>query len=336
MNASSLWRATVSFAAVVAAYWTYALLAVPWIEPAAPERAQPAAGAADAGSTLPGAMRHARLLAELYPDERAWQRQRPKIIETDQAVLLLQDYRTLEDGRMELRPCTLLFLPKAKPEDDPRHQRVVVLDAPEGAILQFDKSLDLRRAEFGKLVGGRLAGEVTIRSNESQPGADDRLFLATRNIDMDQQRIWTPHEVEFRYGQSHGRGRDLIISLLPGPQSQLGSSGPNIGGIQSLELVHLERLHLAADSPGLLSAAKSPSAAHPGADQGAADPRRPTRVEVSCKGPMLFNLQDSVVTFEDQVDVLSLPPNGPSDQLNCRLLEIHFAGGPAALAAPTS
>lgn len=49
-------------------------------------------------------------------------------------------------------------------------------------------------------------------------------------------------------------------------------------------------------------------------------------LEITCEGPFLFDLAGGVATFEDQVDVLRLNPDGPSDQLNCRLLEIHFDG----------
>src|SRR5690606_26329049 len=118
--------------------------------------------------------RHDRLICEAFPDERAWQRQRPKIVETDEMVLLVQDYRTLEGSRMELKPCTVIFRPKKEVGGE---QRVILLDAPGGAQLQFDSSVDIRRGEFGKLVGGRLVGDVTIRSSESQPGAGDALLL---------------------------------------------------------------------------------------------------------------------------------------------------------------
>src|SRR5205823_6312506 len=39
----------------------------------------------------------------------AWERQNPKIIETEQCTLLLQEYEPLPDGRLKLTPCTLIF-----------------------------------------------------------------------------------------------------------------------------------------------------------------------------------------------------------------------------------
>ena len=104
-------RAAVSFLIVVVAFWLYSLLAVPFIEPVAVERTKvPSAGGGNP-SAKPMS-RHDRLIRDAFPDENAWQRQRPKVVETDQAVLLVQVYRTLDDGRMELKPCTVLFRPK--------------------------------------------------------------------------------------------------------------------------------------------------------------------------------------------------------------------------------
>lgn len=306
-------RAAVSFLIVMIAYWLYDLLAVPFIEPVAVERAAVASEGVASAASKPKS-RHDRLICEAFPDENAWQRQRPKIVETDELVLLVQDYRTLEDSRMELKPCTVIFRPKKDVGGD---QRVILLDAPGGAQLQFDSSVDIRRGEFGKLVGGRLVGDVTIRSSESKPGAGDALLLTTRNVQMDSQRIWTPHEVAFRYGRNYGRGRDLIITLAKKADDDGLGDPEKIGGVSSLEIVHLERLHLETpgdDSPAALDK-NDPTAKLKG----------PSQVEVTCRGPFIFDLDRRVASFEDQVDVLRLNPSGPSDQLNCRLLEIYFA-----------
>ena len=67
--------------------------------------------------------------------------------------------------------------------------------AEEGAILDFDRDIDLSRAEVGRLRGGRLVGRVTIRGNvgplssskRAQPGSGpngDELWIETRDIDL--------------------------------------------------------------------------------------------------------------------------------------------------------
>src|SRR5208282_4349923 len=50
-------------------------------------------------------------------------------------------------------------------------------------------------------------------------------------------------------------------------------------------------------------------------------------VEITCRGPFCFHLIETepVATFRDQVDVLRIQPNGPSDHMSCELLSIFFA-----------
>ena len=45
-------------------------------------------------------------------------------------------------------------------------------------------------------------------------------MITTRGVKIERQKIYTPHEVDFRYGLSHGRGRDLTITLLPADEEK--------------------------------------------------------------------------------------------------------------------
>ena len=163
-------RTLITFAAVGVAYGAYTLFAVPFIEPVAKER-PPTPEEVEGEPTGPTQSRHHEVLASFFPDPGAWQRQNPKMVETESSVLLLKDYRTLDDGRMEIKPCTLLFIQKnQQPRSDGHPGRVVVLDAPDGAILQFDEDVDLRRGEFGRLVGGTPGG----RSHHPKQRVDPR------------------------------------------------------------------------------------------------------------------------------------------------------------------
>ena len=140
-------------------YWTYALVAVPWIEPEADLRrgggiseSQRAAaeGRIDAGIAE---------LIGLFPPG-AWELKSPKILESDQIKLLMQDYRNLGDGRVEIHPCTMLFtLGETR-----QNRQIVILEAPEGAVLEFDGPFDLRQMKVGRLIGGKLLGRIKIRN----------------------------------------------------------------------------------------------------------------------------------------------------------------------------
>ena len=206
-----------------------------------------------------------------------------------------------------------------------RLRRAMVLEAPEGAVLEFDRPLDLRRADIGQLVRGELQGPITIRGAGNSPGPDDDLLVVTRDVELTERTVTTPHEVEFRLGPQHGRGRDMRITLL----SRGGKQGhaPRIDGIESFELRHIERLHIEPDRLPR-QADDNATSAEPNTNQrsvaGISPQADNVPVEITCSGPFRFDLSSRQATFHDEVDVLRLNPQGPSDQLSCQALVIHF------------
>jgi hypothetical protein len=337
-------RTGLSFAIAAIAYAIYALIAVPLIEPSVKARG-PDEMPADAGERAKARLhQYDDLFDELFPPN-AWERQGPKVLESDQAMLLLDEHRPLGENRLKLEPCTMILFPQPRERVGSRPQgNPIVLRAQEGAELTFDGPLDFSQGKIGRLLGGFLKGEVVIFRRESRPGANDDIQVVTSNVQMDEQQVHTPHEVQFRFGRSYGSGRDLIISLLPA-QDKSSKHGPAIGGIKSLELVHVDKVHLHLAGrgllPGLEQAQKAPddtvtlhtgeispaqAATFAAANQfGPPDPP----IEITCNGPFSFDAVDHVARFEEQVDVIRLNPEGPSDQLNCERLEIHFAERPA-------
>ncbi len=282
----------------------YALAVVPWLEPP-PIARKPGGDQSAAPAPSPETQTD---LARLFPPG-SWELDNPKIVETDACTLLVKDYQPTPDGRLELMPCTLIFYAEGG-AGQPR--RPIVLQSPQGAMIQFDKAIDIQRAEVGRLIGGRLPGEITIRSPETSPGAGDELHLTTRNIQIDRQRVFTPHEVVFNFGASHGRGRDLTIALLP-KDPEDPSSG--IGGVRSLTLAKIEHLHLEMKGQGLLPAM-------PGAGKAS---QSDAPLEVTCQGPFVFDVTNSTALFDDGVEVLRINPSGLPDKLTCRQLLLVLA-----------
>ena len=236
-----------SLAIVVIVYWAYALLAVPWIEPPAAPRAnrrkRPAAISRRRRTTCVDVQ--IKSLKDFFPPG-AWELKDPMILESDRAKLLLQTYDNLGDGRVEIHPCTIVFPYEGPAESEAQRRRqTIILEAPDGAVLQFDQPLDLGRAKVGRLVGGQLKGKVTIRSDWKEPGPEDDLLITTRDVQLTEQTISTPNPVEFRWGPHFGRGQDMVIKLLAGqPSRATRAGGPNVAGIESFEIRHVERLHL--------------------------------------------------------------------------------------------
>ncbi len=310
-------RFVTSLAAVVVAFLAYRLVLVPLIEPAAKPRAE--AGEVD---WTPGADPRTEQWQMLFPPG-SWERDRPKVLDTDRAVLLLRDLRELDPYRLELKPCTLILFSGGG--EDRQEARPVILQAAQGAVLTFAEPVNLARGQIGHLARGSLPGAVTIRSPESRAGAGDQLEVVTHNVQIARDRIEAPQPIQFRYGKSYGSGRDLIIYLtMPAGVSPTGggSSKKNrVPAVSAAELVHVDRIRLQLDNPRELT---------PGAGAGArSKPAAPSvQVEITCQGPFKFDFVRRVATFQDQVDVLRVPTDGAVDQLSCQQLAIHFAAVP--------
>lgn len=314
-------RYIAALAVLLAAFGLYFAVVPPWLEP--PSHGKRAARTGPSAPVQASLGVKAELERLFQPT--AWERDsKTKIVETDQGTLLIHDYLPTPDGRLELKPCTLIFYTNsdapAPPGDSaagdanaaPPSRRPIVLQAPEGAVLQFDRPLDIGRGEFGQIVGGRLVGEITIFSPPSKPGAADALHLVTRSVQLEEDRIFTPHDVEFRYGESHGRGRDLTIAMLPKDQRLVSPKAAAFGDIQSLTLAHIDRLHLVSGGPN-----------SPGANAGGPK-EAPTRLEVTCQGPFVIDLMQQFALFDEQVEVLRLVSGSAPDRLRCDRLLLEF------------
>lgn len=230
-------RVVASFLAVLAGYTTYALAVVPWLEP--PLQARPTVDIAPEAIELARtAVERQRAQLRTWFRDGDWELDSPKVLETPQGIVLVKDYRHLAAGRIEIRPCTIIFLPPAdKPteNEETRRRRAVVLRAPEGALLEFDKAVDLKQARIGRLTGGRLMGQVTIASGQQLPGPEDDLLIVTRDLELVGHEITTPHAIEFRLGPNEGHGQGLTITLgEPGQPAPLATGG--FPGVRAFEL----------------------------------------------------------------------------------------------------
>lgn len=297
------------------AYLAYALLAAPRLEPPA---VRLAGELVETPVPSPQAIRPE--FAALFPPG-SWELDNPKIIETEQATLLLKDYLPTPDGKLNINPCTLIVRQEATAGKTPRP---IVIRAPEGAVLQFDRPIDLARAEFGRVLGGRLPGEVTIVSPPTAPEADDGLRIVTRNVQLDAQRVFTPHEVDFQYGKSFGRGRDLTLMLRPKTGPGGIAAGGSVGGVSTLTLSRLDQLHLEFPGGNPLTGASGDTA------RPASQPATSTPLDISCSGGLLVDFEQQLLALDDRIVIERRHPTGPADTLRCSRLRIYFQRGAAA------
>jgi lipopolysaccharide export system protein LptA len=314
---SRLKRIAGGFAIMLIAYWAYALVAVPLVEPSVA-----AGGGNSAAGQIPKTVDLAAIQVEQLRrlgvfQADAWELKNPKILESNTAKLLFQKYENTPDGRVLISPCTIVFADDGPP---------IVLEAPQGAVLEFDKPLDLKQMKAVHLSGGQLVGPVVLRSNGKLPGAEDDLFITARDVRLTQSEISTPNEVDFRWGPHFGRGRQMLIKLLGSQDAERGAAGTRISGIESFELRQVLRLHLEADQAAMQRA--GPLKNSPPTSTSAALP-----VEITCRGPFHFDVQRRAASFNDQVLVAMSNPDGTSDRLTAETLSLYFVPRKAEQAA---
>jgi hypothetical protein len=321
------------------AFSTYAVAVAPWIEsPPIPRSNNVASGP----MPPPVTNETKKQLAALFPPGH-WVLGDPKIVETEQCTLLIQDYKPVEGGNLELKPCVLIFGARgaaaATPADGSapaKRARPIILEAPK-AELAFDKPLDMTRAAFGRVEKGTLAGEVTIYSPPTTPTSGDELRVRTRAVWLDRQSIRTSNDVEFQYGDSSGRGRILEIALKSGEEGDKQKSKSPMGPIQSVTLRHLDYFRLATAGRGVLGSALPPSKSASGVvapQPVAGSPNNDNApIELRCQGEFTFDCIAQVARFEKQVEVKRLLPNIAPDILRCEELMLTFGESQKSLAA---
>ncbi|MBN2293037.1 MAG: hypothetical protein JXM70_11465 [Pirellulales bacterium] len=325
-----------SFGTVLVAYWCYALVAVPLIEPPPKRLANNAGASATDGTAIhsQSVRRDAELKAVFPPG--SWEIENDTIkLQNDQLRLLFKKYDNQGGGLVKLTPCTMVFM--ADDEDDSttdgNQQRApVIMQVPDGALLKFDKALDLKMAKIGKLIGGRLLGRVTVFSHGSEPGEEDDFIFVTNDLLLRETEAQTSQRVQFRYGPHYGSGHNMLIKLeqAKGKATSQASKGPQIEGISSLEIKHIEEFHLEIPDDDDKSTGHDPTTGELAAGgKNKADTLKGVSpktipIEINCQGPFRIDLQDNVITFEEQVDVMRFYPEGPSDQINCELLSVYL------------
>ena len=315
-------RSLVALVTLTLVYQAYALFVVPWIEPP-----PPAARKGDSGNPLSAVLLDPNI-TDLFP-EGAWERKTPMVLTTPWGKLLFQEYEPFPDGRLELRPCTVVFYAPGREKNGEKQRRAVVLQTPDKAVLSFSGPLNLMQSEVTKLKGAMLEGDVRIFSPATSENANDALLIETRNIQILPRQIWTPHDVVFQYGSSRGSGRDLSITLVSDEDDSSASTDTAlVQNLEMLELVHIDKLLLDIPGKGLLGDVmqhphSTADASHRAVTTAPEEPAS-VAVEVTCQGPFQFDFRQGLATLQDHVDVVRLNPVGPSDQLNCQKLLIYF------------
>lgn len=305
----SLLRSLIALAAVTVAYQLYALTVTPWVEP--PLARSGAARATDDQWDAASASvnRYQRLLSAYFPPGHWSLTRSPKVIENGSLMLVLEDYKTDDRGGVDLTKCAVIAFTTRRIAGEAPPRDAVVFEAPAGAQLRFDEAFNPTRGRIGRLVEGYFPGELVVRSDMKAPGDEDDLWIATRDLRFRESIFFTDAEVRFRLGAHQGSGRRLETRLIMDRNAEPGLEGPSMAGVSSLELRDDVRAEFALGER---------AASTTGGADGA--------LTLTSEGPFRFDFTTFVASFQQRVQATLPRAGGPSDQLLCGELRLHFAG----------
>ncbi len=327
---NSRWvHAIMSLVMLVGTYVAYARCIVPIVEPPHDtSRNRPSLAVQHFQAP---AARYAKLLESLFP-ENSWERRNDAmIIRTDEMLLVLRNPTTTQDGRLHLKPCTLVYLPSS----DKPAARTWTLRTQGGAVLEFDGPFNLHGTGMGKLQSGFLPGQVTIvgetRTGDvtfspSNTASADRVEIETRGVQLTKERLTAPYQVHFRYGPSFGSGRGLSIDFQAAADgdneaaSRLKTAGKPPFEISRIELVSLEQVVFFPPH-------KDSSNVRP-------DPILPFRIQ--SEGPLVIDLESGMATISKDVLIERAHTTNAPDRLQCNRLTAHLMRLPDAALSPPS
>ena len=114
---------------------------------------------------------------------------------------------------MDIERIALLIFPTPPREGITPPQDAIILEAPQGAHLEFD---DFRPevGRIGQITRGEFPGPIRIHSDMNDPGPEDDLLIETADVQMNTKLMYTSAPVQFRMGKNVGGGQELEIRFL--------------------------------------------------------------------------------------------------------------------------
>jgi hypothetical protein len=300
---------------VSAAALIYQFTAVPWIEPKGEDAKVISVGTAPTD--------YVYWWNEIF-EKDSWQRKGPKVLETEQGILLFKTWERVGDKRWRLHPLTILL-----PSDDhsagaaggANDDRPILVDAPDGAIIHFRDEIDIFSGQTPPLEDGQLMGKIRIYSPGRGPDQADALDIRTETVRIEHLKISTSEEVDIRLGRSYARGRDLTIHL----KKRLLSSGPtgnsSWDGLDKLSLVYVDEVFAEVPKGGLFGETISKNMTIPIGQTPILE--RNAFVQIKCTGAFTFNFNESKAQLEGDVKILHQVEGLPTDRFECAQLRMY-------------
>lgn len=250
--------------------------------------------------------------------EADWERNEPKVLETAQGILLFKEWDKLGPDRWRLHPLTIL-IPQADspassgPDAKLSPRRAMKIKNPQGAEIQFREAVDWTSGHPPPVVGGQMNGAITITSPSNRPDEKDNVRIETSDLRIDRRHIWTTSNVHMELGNSTVEGRDLSIfldhDLLATTSEETAPQESPFSGLDHLELIYVDRVHIDLPNGGLFNKQATTSRAY---------------ATVSCGGAFHFDFHQSLATLNSDVVLRHIVEGYAPDTFHSHRLDLHF------------
>ena len=290
-------------------FGAYLGIVVPFLEPAASEQKTAIANA-------PAAIHRTEWWEELFA-EGDWQRSSPRVVKTENAILLFQSREQKTKTRWHFKPLTII-IPQGDAEST---KRAIVIKNSNGAEIEFKSEVEWSK-DLPPVETGQLMGAITIQSSPSEPGKNDGMSIETKDVRINKRQIWTDQAIDMKLGNSRIEGRMLAIYL---DKDLLTSDEPNkerktpFNGLDYLDLFYVDRVKVELDPGGLWPSDQIPDIRS-----------RPAYATLKCKGSFKFEFHQSQAILQNGVHMEHLVQGLPPDTFDCHELRLNvgWVGSP--------
>lgn len=265
-------------------------------------------------------------VSDVFPAD-SWQRDRPKVLQASWGMLLFEQWQQVAADRWQVAPVSVVLRRDAdEGASDGKlaglqgGEGTIILDAPEGAIVEFAEPLNMLTSGSPRIKGGQLLGAVHIHSQASAEHPEEALDLRARNVRIDSRQIRSAEPIELRVGGMRFSGRDLTIHLAGGGTIPTGMRNSPLSVLDSMELIYLHDLSVPLPEGALWEPLEGIGSPLP---PGAAPP--PGKLSVRCGGRVVFDFTTYMLRLADGVEVRHQSGRAPDDTFRCRELLMQLA-----------
>ncbi|MCR9295796.1 MAG: hypothetical protein NXI32_24010, partial [bacterium] len=260
--------------------------------------------------------------------EGSWQTQNPKIIETQQGILLSKSWESIDEKTWRLAPLTMIMRPSSdefRPAGHTAEQPPAtwVISAEQGATIHFEEPPDITGSSVPTIVRGDLSGAIEVTRQVSDKTQEQPWRLRTSDLVINRTQVSTRQKVRIDWNDSVIEGRELRLLLRGDLLGKQGAPSPDWGPLDELELYHVDTIDLALPAGGIW-ADVDPRQLNPNSPSPEQLRQMPARLTATCGGRFTFDFKRSTATLQNGVRVVHSLGNLPSDEFLCERITFNL------------